>query len=367
MNEAAAFQTFGSFLRELRTRCGLTLRAVAAASQSIPREAGDPISPTYLALLESGRPTNVALPKLLSLAAIYQASVQQLLSRAPTTLQRKLRPQWRKWLSERPVVVDPPPPPPGLRRDDLYEQLDPILAATARSVTMPFDDETGWRRSIRELLLSSASPPLLLAGGSRLCKAFWSHHADQVKALRLDESNSERAWKRVGHLLADWLVARPDVETRLRSTLDWWTADYADGVASCHFQTAEDERRFGYDRAPIALVSRLRSIEAAELLSGHMPAALHLPPTPARLDALRTYLRSLLDRESVPWHGGEVGSLPFALDLASELTARLPQLRPDPHHTTSGVRESIIRLTEAAAVSSGPPAHRRQPRGRKQA
>jgi transcriptional regulator with XRE-family HTH domain len=178
-----AFTGFGLFLRKLRLAKGLSARSVAQMSRGVHRMHGTPISQGYLSLLENGRPTTISLGKLMTLAGIYGASIQEFFSAAPPELRAKLHAEYHRWGEERNVLLDRAPFVDQVRRQ-LDARLDALFAARARPpVDVPAENPDGARAGLRGVLKVSALPALLCSAGQALPCRFWSARAGQVRDL----------------------------------------------------------------------------------------------------------------------------------------------------------------------------------------
>ncbi len=323
----SGFRALARFLRELRQSRGLSLRAVSSASRSLPRDSGAYISGPYLSLLEGGRPTAVSLPKLLTLAAIYQTSIHQFIAAAPEPLRSALRVQYAQWAETRPVIVDPPPFD-DLAAKQAHAHLDDLLAAKVREANLPFDDQDRARAFARGLIVWSALLPAITALTPHERTRFWRQHADQAGGLRLESASSYEAWKTVVSIFKDWLISDAERRARLAALIGWWSADFRALSGSCHFADPQNEALYSYDDAPAGLVVDLRSRQAAAILCTSAPRRLRLPPPPPPADTLRLFLAGLLRPEGVYDQTGHPAASPLseALSLTRAIVDQLPEL-----------------------------------------
>jgi transcriptional regulator with XRE-family HTH domain len=346
----------GAFLRQLRVEHGLTLRAVADASRRIPREQGAPISHPYLSILESGRPVDVSIGKLLSLAAVYQVSVRELVLRTPEPLHAKLRDDLHAWYADRDVILDPPRAPPSAL-EPARERVTCALESRARSVRLPLGEERSWRKLIPLLMLRSAMPVLLEEFGARLPQRLGPVAVRRITAAVRSEPDADRLWTGlIIPALDQALFRRDDIPALLVAAIDWWSLDCTDATATCHFAAPDHDARFGYERAPLGLAMNLRSLQAAHVLRAALPRLFARCAPPPGLDTVfAPYLAGLfVKRPPNQTPPGSVNVIPFIVGLARDLAEESSALAAAGAAEKPAVRAGVVAILKQSGILTAP-------------
>ena len=357
----------GAYLRQLREARSLSLRSVSEHSRRRAKDSAGRISHGYLNQLEHGLPVALALPKLLSLAAVYNVSAEIIIAQLPEPLLSQRLADLESWRTEKRPFPRPLLRVPG-RHERTDPELDALFAKRARGFVVDWEWKTYAESEARSFLPYAILPPFLESSLS-LVSDFWALHPSEKigqpwtrgtagpLALRAGSP-----WETVTVAFTEWAIRATDAIVAAVRLVSWWNLDFTTSGASCHFSAPDIEARYGFDAVPPRVVAAVRGCQLAQFLSRHgTPRG--WPPPPDPIDGARQFVEYLLrpqpfDPEHAP---DEPPAAPVIWGSLSALARLVPTLRPDNCQVNAAILNGVAALLNRAAVQSTP-----SPPGRKQ-
>ncbi|MEW6252084.1 MAG: helix-turn-helix domain-containing protein, partial [Planctomycetota bacterium] len=361
---ARTHKAFGTYLRKLRLRRGLSLPEVATLSREVTRpESKGAFGHPWLWQLEVARATAVSFAKLASLAEIYGEPIDKLIERAPDPQRARLRrtlAQWREAERDHPdrKLFPSRAPPLPRERAEVDQQLDAALAATARGVSLPLGMRDA-HRVIREGLTWATLPAFLERMPNRAARLrqFWG----QLSRVP-DQSASDipllvsSMWHQTANAFRDAVLYDFKLWHALVSGLKSWAIDFSRpgweprfALLTCHYVAPDLEHACAADSVPVAALVELRSAQLALALDQATPAdnPRRAPAPPLETAALET-LRSLIMAGAFhPYESGVAAVAGAVRYVCEHVPALVSSTAPDP----AGVGLAEL-LTRALADSA---------------
>jgi transcriptional regulator with XRE-family HTH domain len=351
---------FGAYLRRLRDARSLSLREVAQHVASITADSAGRITGAYINLLERGTCIRVALPKLLSLAAVYNVAVENIIAELPEPLRSQRLIDLEAWRAQARPVPEPLVRVPQ-RHERTDRELDELFATRARGFTVAWEWKTAIEREARGFLPYAVLPPLV-NGASHLAAEFWHLHppgdfgqrwtAGAAGALALIPHSP---WAAVADRFIGWATRATDAIVSAVRLVSWWTLDFTTSGAHCHFHAADIDARYGFDAVPPRVVAAVRRWQIARFLSEH-GAPQNWPPPPDPVEGAREFVEYLLRPQ--PFLPDHAPAAPLSAgDVCGALAALVqivPQLKAQPSAVNAALLDGVAALLKSAATGRGP-------------
>jgi hypothetical protein len=225
-------------------------------------------------------------------------------------------------------------------------QLDTLCASRADSVNVPLRDEDGAKAVARRVVALSAMPPYLRDRGDALT-LFWSSRREVVNRIYKRNPGSAAAWRDLVDEFELWLLSDMRAGDELLSYVKAWTMSFDSMRVGCSFVDALDQKQFGYDSVPCAMVHGARWRQVAATIYAARPADWETPPPPDPHDgALRDLLADALDpRWTMKYEPPPVREI---VALIADMARMAPQLRKAPRqgaHDATRFVEFLSTLT----------------------
>lgn len=327
------------------------------------------VSHAYISQLETGVLVAITLPKLLSLAAIYNTDVSALITMLPEPQRSQRFAELQQWTTDERAIPDPLlRVPKSQERTDA--QLDELFAKRARGFTVPWEWKNSCEREVRAFLPFAILPPLVESSPDLLGE-FWKLHplsdlgeswtADRPGALALVPL---APWGRVVELFVSWATRETHAIAAAMGLLSWWTLDFATSGASCHFIADDLDVHYGFDMVPPGVVTAVRRWQLAHLLFRRgAPPSWPMPPEP--IQAARQFIAYLLRPQPfLPEHApAEPATAGAVYSHISKLVDLVPALRVPNRQINTQLLEAVASLLNRA-VEKHRPRSRGKPRPR---
>lgn len=318
-------------------------------------------------------PVAVPLPKLLSLAAVYDVPVETLLARLPEPLRVQRLADLGSWRAEhRPIPERLIRVPHRHERTDA--QLDELFAKKARGFTIDWEWKAGAERAVRDFL-PYAVLPAFLQGSQGLALDFWQvHPPGDFPTIAAGGGGGGLALLMVSpwlHLVERFVIWATRATTAIEGAMrlvSWWTLDFTTSGAACHFTAPELDACYGFDSVPPMVVIAVRRLQLARFLSQHgAPATWPAPPDP--IEGARLYIDYLLRPQPFLPDDAPDAPTPAATicDGLVALRARVPALEAVKTPVNQAILEGVASLLNRAADQPTPPRSTRKPRPRRAA
>ena len=299
-------RAFDRTIRELRQGRGLSLRDVESLSARVAPDSAGTISQPYLSQLESGRSVAISLPKLLTLAAIYDVRVLALLEDLPTRQRKSLEVQLEQWRNEGRAEPLPVHYLPAVVETVNAEIDEALLKISSRSmVELRFASQI---QDVARQVLSVCvvTPFIQTKQGRRMMKAFWRIASDRqsLPIAPPDERLRVGGWHPLVSDFIAWLLYDKrlglDLLTRLKQwSIIGWPETVSlmptNELVSCGFSDPDLQEQYGFEGLPASLVYGARWREIAywfHIMFFRRNQHLQLSPSPkdAAIDYLLSYV-----------------------------------------------------------------------------
>jgi len=270
----AAFKRFGAYLKSRRQSRNISIGAAAALSERLRFDVAGRFSRPYLSQIERGKPVKLALPKALTLAAIYATTIESLMAQAPRELRERLAADLLVWRREgRPEPARLRSMPSVTAEIDM--QVDRALAGISAGSMVPVGrEEVAWQ-TIRKVILMSAAPAFLRCPQhAQLVKEHWRTISESVGG---PASPVSPGFDWYGHSegLLNWLLYEKRLWAELLDLVRAWTmvavdspANLANALVRMQFKDFGIDADYGVAEAlPAAVVYGARWREVACLSS----------------------------------------------------------------------------------------------------
>jgi transcriptional regulator with XRE-family HTH domain len=319
---------FGKYLRALRESRSLSLRQVARLATRVAKDSAGRVSHSYVSQVEGGLPVAITLAKLLSLAAVYNMGILDIIAHLPGAARADRARELIQWQADQRGMPEPIARLPGKRqRSD--NELDELFAARAHGFTVDWQWKMECEREARGFLPFAVLLPLT-ERSAELIRRFWAVHQAPIPTASYSAVGgalglvAESPWNGITDSYVAWASRETEAITEAVGAVSWWTLDFKTSGASCHFADPAVDARYGFDQVPPGVVIAVRRWQLARLLSaGGAPAG--LPPLPRPIDGARQFVQYLLrPRPFDPEHAPE----PLSAAVVCTSLAKLAELAP---------------------------------------
>jgi transcriptional regulator with XRE-family HTH domain len=335
-------------LREARS---LSLRAASKLARDRAIDSAGRVTHAYINQAENGGSVTMSLPKLLSLAAVYDTDVSDIIDRLPEPVRSRRSMELQDWLAAGRDI------PERLRRlptiqDRSDAELDGLFARRARGFEVHWEWKISCEREARHFLPFAILPPFI-EGSPDLADEFWKLHprrdfgrswmAGKGRELAL---LAQSPWGTITNSFVEWATRETTPIIAAVGLLDWWTLDFTTSGGSCHFKAPDVEASYGFDCVPLAVVISVRRWQLARLLYPH-GAPHDWPAPPAPIEGAIEFVDYLLRPQPfLPEHASDE-PLKAADPLYHRCHAHRPCARPTRHaywreHFDAGDRRLIL-------------------------
>jgi len=351
---------FGAYLRELRQKRSLSLRDVSRLTREVSGDFSGRISHDYISKIEKGRPVvTPALPKLLSLAAVYGVNPDDLLLVLPEPLRSRRRAEFARWLADGHALPDPLVRVPQ-RRDRTDAELDVLFAKRSRGFAPDWQWKEACEREARGFLPFAVLPPFV-ESSLGLLDDFWRIHARKDWPRSWVSDGGALAlvplspWLKITDLFVSWAVRETEAIVSALGLVSWWTLDFTTSAAACHFAAPDSEAKYAFDGIPPTIVAAVRRWQLARFLSEHGAPA-NVPPPPQPVEGAREFLHYLLQpRPFLPDAGPDAPPpAPVIYTSLSRILSAVPALRAADDQVNSGFVAAVASLLNRAAHTPQP-------------
>lgn len=356
-------ERFGRHLRRLRAERDLTLKEVAALSRTVSTDSSGQFSHAYLSQLETGTKAALALPKFLSLAAIYAVSPEDLLPKVPRDLRSHLQRELTKWREHGHVV------PRALRR--LPHVVRRVQRAMEEELTLHHEDVSFPLGFEAECLAHSSNaigwaaivPFLETQKPEGLTRVFYKTYLDDIdEHLRnaANEYHRSSEWFMIATEFRDWLQYDQQVGPKLVRLVERWSINVtlvheSACPLSCTFSDPATEQRHGFAHVPVGVVEAVRWRQLAKILfdAGLGSQEQDRPRPPEVAEAAIDVLALLLDPTSAQPVLDTSARHDAIIESLNALLCRVPHLRREPSAQSlreiEPVAEFLMRLSPSNA------------------
>lgn len=333
-----SFEQFGEFLRESRKRRGLRVTQAANATRDIARDPAAQISHPHLSQVERGKPIAISLPKLLTLSALYNLAIEDVIRRAPAELREALTAELDAWREAR-----RPEPPPVVYLPHVVRDTDHLIwndwLCSAENVQVPLGEEMEAEVLARRTLIDIALPAFLRREWASLSKSYWADSG----LIAWGGYSYTSVWHMIVSGIRDWLLYAAGAGPAIAQLVATWTIEFQSFVSShgdelvyCNFQDEDDDSLYGVLALPALTAVAIRWRQSAHLISATAPKSRGFPPPPCVADAAFDHVAAIVSPSTYQ----------PVLDPPSQLNLVLPDLAASIREIAGAVKVNVDQVDD---------------------